>query len=124
MMVATALALVFTPGLALAAFTNPLSDTVVLQALEGFVKAVIYVGTPGVIILLMWAGFSFVSAQGNPDGIARAKRTFIWGCIAALLLFGLWAITTLVGNTLASLPALGLLVIIAVAFVYIVFGKS
>ena len=33
------------------------------------------------VMLFIASGFMFLSAQGKPDGIERAKQAVVWGCL-------------------------------------------
>ncbi len=37
-----------------------------------------YIAIPFAVLMLIWAGFRFVTAQGNPEAIKKAKSNFIW----------------------------------------------
>jgi len=104
-----------------ATFQNPLAFKVVHDMVRALVYGVIYVGTPAVVVYLMYSGFLFTAAQGNPDGLSRAKRTFIRALIITLLLFGLWSIVSLVSGTLADLSAAALLIVLAGFLAFVLF---
>lgn len=114
-----ALVLSSAASVAHAQFSNPLSSPAIVGMVESLVRGVIYVGTPGVIALLVWTGFLFVSAQGNPEGLSKARGMFLKVVLGGLLLFSLWAIAVLVGSTVGALSTLGLLLVFAVGFFYL-----
>lgn len=101
-----------------AVFQNPLFSPYIKEILRGFVHAVMYVATPAVIVFIVWTGFTFVAAQGDAKLLGTAKKNAITALIAATLLFSLWAIVQLVGNTLAGLSSAGLLLALGVFIVY------
>jgi len=37
-----------------------------------------YVAIPFAVLMMIWAGFRFVTAQGEPEAINKAKKNFIW----------------------------------------------
>ena len=113
------------PGSTYAArFGNPLGSTDIQGIVRGFVEAVIYVGTPLVIVLIVWTGFLFVYARGNPQGISNAKKMAIKAGIGATVLFSLWAIVELVGNTAAGLSAASLLILFTAFFLYVYYARK
>ncbi len=118
------LAVLFLPGIVSAAtFENPLLLRFVREILEAFVNGVIYVGTPALIVLIVWTGFLFVSAQGNPAGLTKAKSMALTTLIGGTVFLALWAIAQLVGNTLSGLTSSALLVVISAFLLYALYKK-
>ncbi|MDP2650272.1 MAG: hypothetical protein Q8P16_01785 [bacterium] len=111
------------PAAEAATFDNPLDSPLVLKLLEGFVKSVIYVGTPALVVLMVWTGFLFASARANPQRLTHAKDMFVRVLIGAVLLLGLWTIATLVGNTFAGLSAAAMLVVLGFFLLWVLFKK-
>ena len=58
------------------------------------------------MLFLLLAGLKFVTAQGNPEKISDARRTFFWTLIGALLVLGAKAIAEVVQNTAKQLQGL------------------
>lgn len=102
-----------------AVFENPLLLQFVREILRGSLQAVIYVGTPAVIVLVVWTGFMFIAAQGDGTLLVSAKKQLLITLLAATLLFSLWALVELVGNTLAGLSTAGLLLVLGAFFLYV-----
>ena len=69
-------------------FCNPASS----DTFEGLVVAVANLVTqiaiPIVVIFIIYAGFLFVSARGNTTQLTKAKETFYWTIIGALIVVG------------------------------------
>jgi chitodextrinase len=65
-----------------------------INTIPKFFKAVlaivIKVGIPVASVFLIWAGFLFLTAQGNESKLARAKKTFVWACIGFGVLLASW----------------------------------
>jgi parallel beta-helix repeat protein len=65
-----------------------------INTIPKFIKAllaiVIKVGIPVASIFLIWAGFLFLTAQGNESKLASAKKTFIWACIGFGVVLAAW----------------------------------
>lgn len=57
----------------------------------------------GVVLFIIYAGFSFVMAQGNPKKIDEAKQMLLWGLIGAGILLGAAGIAKVVENTVGQL---------------------
>ena len=99
---------VLAPGLLFAqGFQNPLSGN--LSSISGFVaaflKAIVFIMFPIAVVFVVYSGFLFVAAQGNPEDLAKAKRNFFWTIIGVGLLLGAWALAELIKGTID--PILG-----------------
>lgn len=49
------------------------------------------------IVLFLWAGVLFLTAQGNPEKIAQARMAFLWGVVGVvvmILAFSIFSIAT------------------------------
>ena len=112
------LILLIFPSITFAAFENPLLFPAIFKLLEGFVKGVTYVGTVGLVVFIVWAGFLFTLGQGDPEKLSRAKSMFIKIILLGTLLLALWAIVILVGDTLGGLSAASLLAAMALIVLY------
>ena len=88
------------PGL-----TNPLEGKV--DSISGLIQVilvgVVKIGIPIVALALVYSGFLFVSARGNPEGLAKAKRALLYSLIGAALLIGSWAIAQMISDTVLLL---------------------
>lgn len=103
-----------------AVFQNPLALKFVNEMLKGLVLSVIYVGTPALVVFIVWTGFLFASAQGSVERLNKAKKMAVQVTVGGTLLLSLWAIVELVGNTLAGFSALALLLVFAAFYFYLV----
>ena len=122
------LAAIFTLSLApilveAALFQNPLVLKFITDMLRGLVLAVVYIGTPVLVVFIVWTGFLFAAAQGSVDDITKAKKMAVQVTIGGVLLLSLWAIVELVSDTLAGFSAATLLVVLLVFFLYVVSRK-
>ena len=115
--------LLLIPSITSAAFENPLLFPIIFKLLEAFVKGVTYIGTVGLIVLVVWAGFLFTLAQGNPEKLNRAKSMFVKIILLGALLLGLWAIVLVVGTTLGGLTAGALLAVMALVVLFLIGRK-
>ncbi len=57
----------------------------------------------GVIMWILWAGFGFLTAQGNDAKLTIAKQRLLWSLIGAGILLGAAGISTVVQNTVRAL---------------------
>tara|TARA_B100000745_G_scaffold20507_1_gene14140 strand:+ start:17586 stop:17969 length:384 start_codon:yes stop_codon:yes gene_type:complete len=102
-----------------AIFQNPLLIEFIRDLLYGFVRGIIYIGTPVIVVLFVYTGFLFTAALGNRERMRTARNQFVTTTIAATVLFSLWALIQIAGNTLSGLSAAALLVLLFAFFTYV-----
>lgn len=84
--------------------TNPLGNiSSVSQFIEALLKAVVKIGLPLAVLFVVLAGFKFISAQGNPEQLATARRNFIHVVIGIAIFIGAWALAQLILQTLKDI---------------------
>lgn len=70
------------------AFDPPIGPKTFAGIISVIVDVVIQVGTIVVIMAIIYSGFLFVTAQGNDAKLEKAKSTFFWVIIGAIVLLG------------------------------------
>lgn len=105
------LSLVFVPAFVLAQeqgnspkITNPLGPTtdiptLLLKILTELSK----LGIPVVALAVIYSGFLFVKAQGQPEELTKAKDALLYSLIGGVILLGAVAIANMVIETAKSL---------------------
>jgi Type IV secretion system pilin len=84
---------------------NPLKSGTSLESFLGnILDFVIRIGTIIVILMLVFVGFKFVTAQGSETKLVEARKMLLWTIIGALVLLGSVAIKD---SILATVQALG-----------------
>ena len=72
---------------------NPLQGGASLESFLGSILAfVIRIGAIVVVLMLVYIGYLFVVAQGEPAKLTEAKKALLWTIIGALVLLGAVAI--------------------------------
>jgi hypothetical protein len=86
---------------------NPLGGTV--DDLPGFIESliniVLLVGIPLVALAIIYSGFLFVAAQGNPEKLKDAKKAFLFTLVGAAIVLGAFVIANAIGGTIEELRA-------------------
>lgn len=83
---------------------NPLGkNTTLFTVIVRVVDGLIILAIPIVVFMVIYAGFLFVTAQGNVEKLEKAKRAILYSLIGALILVGAWAIADLIRSTIESL---------------------
>jgi len=91
------------PTLTLINFPNPLAAGT--NSLIGFVNLIITnviipVGAVISVFFIIFAGFLFVTARGNPAKLETAKKSLLYAAIGAAVLLGSQAIATAIQGTI------------------------
>lgn len=84
---------------------NPLKADSLEELLMIVLDAAIKLGGIVITLALIWVGFLFVKAQGNPTEIKKAREALVYVVIGALILLGAKAILTVIQDTVNSLAA-------------------
>ncbi|HVZ76180.1 MAG TPA: pilin [Candidatus Paceibacterota bacterium] len=88
---------------------NPLgSITSVCQLMLALLNAVMVIGIPVAILFIIWAGFKFIIAQGNPGELGEAKTNFYHVIIGIAIFLGASLIASVIINTLRNLGVQGI----------------
>jgi hypothetical protein len=82
---------------------NPLGNTGLLDLFDKVLEGLILLATPIVIVMVIYAGFLFVTAQGNVTKLETAKRAIAYALLGALILLGATAISALIQGSIESL---------------------
>lgn len=93
------------PVLAQTTLNNPLNPqfSTIPNFISGALKVMVMVSLPIITLFIVYAGFKFVSARGNPGELESAKNNFVYVILGALLILGAWIIATLIGGTVSQL---------------------
>ena len=82
---------------------NPLNAPDLQTLLNEVLSYVIVLGSILLTIMLVYVGFKFVTAQGNPEAVSSAKTMLLWTVIGGVLLLGAKAIAIVITSTASSL---------------------
>lgn len=79
---------------------NPLEFDTVREFVQRVIEVVIMIALPVIVFFVIFAGFQFVTAQGNQSKLQSARKNLLWVLVGAALLLGAWALAELIGGTL------------------------
>lgn len=84
--------------------SNPLKKEFsdIPSLVNGLVKIALQVGTIIAVLALVWVGFKFILAQGNPGEIEKARQALWWVIIGIAILFGAQIIVEIIKGTLSD----------------------
>jgi heme/copper-type cytochrome/quinol oxidase subunit 2 len=84
---------------------NPIKANDIYGLVSAILDFVVKIGAVVVVFFIIYAGFQFVTAQGSEDKISKAKTTFFWTIVGALILLGALTLSNVVCNTANQLGA-------------------
>ncbi len=84
---------------------NPLCNTSDIPTLLNNILDFIVknIAPPVIILMLVYCGFLFVTAQGNSEKIQSARTALLWTVIGAIILLGAKAIAGVITTTVGTL---------------------
>jgi hypothetical protein len=93
-------------GSTLIEIKNPFKE----NTIEGLIRTIvndilIKVGGVVAVLMIMWAGFMYVTAGGDPGQIKKAHDALLWAVIGAAILLGAWVISEAIQTTIGQLKS-------------------
>ena len=82
---------------------NPLKFPSIQTFIEGVLQAIVMIALPIITVFVVYAGFKYISARGNPGKIGEAHKNFQYVLIGATLILSAWVLATLIGGTISQL---------------------
>ena len=83
--------------------TNPLSTSSFCGLLQKVLNAAIQLGIPVAVVFIVYAGFLFIKARGNPGELEHAKKNMLYVVIGIGLFLGAWTLGLIIQATLNNL---------------------
>ena len=84
---------------------NPLDVENIVDFLKKLIDVAIMLGIPVAVLFIIYAGFLFVTAQGNPTKLAAARKALLAAIIGTAILLGAWVIATAIKGTIDEISA-------------------
>lgn len=84
---------------------NPLRFNTLEGLIVGILNVLLVIAVPIIVFFIIFAGFSYVTAQGNPEKIKQASRSLTYAIIGGVLILGAVAISEILQNVVASFGA-------------------
>ncbi len=82
---------------------NPLKVDNLQDFLKTILAGIVEIGSIFLVLMLVYVGFLFVIARGNPEKIQTARSALVWTVIGGLLLLGAEAISLVIQSTVSTL---------------------
>jgi hypothetical protein len=86
---------------------NPLGSGIddIPSFIKKIIEIVLYIGVPIVALSIIYTGFLFVKAQGNPEQLTKAKNALVYTLIGGALLLGAFVIAEAIGKTVEDIKS-------------------
>jgi membrane protease YdiL (CAAX protease family) len=94
-----AFSLIFPTVLNAQGLTNPLQFNSLSQFLEAILSAVITIAFPIIVLMFVYSGFLFITAQGNEQKLTQFRRVLLWTIVGALLILGAQVLSSAIQGT-------------------------
>lgn len=98
-----------TPGEGLSeagVIVNPLRVDNIQELLAVILSAIVQIAIPFLVLALMWVGFLFVAARGNPEKLSKAKQALWYTLLGALIILGAQTLSVVLSGTISQLVTL------------------
>ncbi|MCK4386658.1 MAG: hypothetical protein KAV41_01060 [Candidatus Pacebacteria bacterium] len=86
---------------------NPLGGSggvnTISQLINSILGVIIIIAAPLAILAIIYSGFLFVKARGNPEKLKEARNTLMWTIIGIIVLLGAQLLSTVISGTITSL---------------------
>lgn len=86
---------------------NPLGVNSFQELVKKLLDAAIIIGIPIAVLFIVFAGFKFVLARGNPEALKIARRNLLWTIVGIAIFIGASLIAGVITSTLHQLGATG-----------------
>ena len=90
-------------------YSNPLRVTLNVNSVSDLMFSIVdfafLLGTPLVVVFIIYGGFLFVTSRDNESQIARARFTILWTLVGASVLLAAKVIAAAIKSTVVSLGA-------------------
>ena len=85
-----------------AGFANPFKFNTLQEFLYVILETVVLFLFPFIVLMIVYTGFLFVTAQGNPEKLTKARQALLWTVIGAVVVLGSFALAELIKATVES----------------------
>ena len=86
---------------------NPIKADTLAGLLADILSIIVQIGIPILVIMVIYTGFTFVTARGNEDKIKEAKKAIVSVLIGSAVVIGAYAISVAIQNTVTQLQTGG-----------------
>ena len=81
---------------------NPLKVKTLGELLEALLAVVMVLATPIIVFFIIYAGFLYVTAQGNASKVEEATKALTYAVIGGVIVLGSFAVISIIKNLVGS----------------------
>ena len=81
----------------------PTGNSTLMQYVELALRGFVLIALPILAFFIVYAGFKFILARGNPEQLMLAKWNFLFVIVGTVLILGAWTFASLIGASFASI---------------------
>jgi TRAP-type C4-dicarboxylate transport system permease small subunit len=82
---------------------NPIASNTLQEFVADILNIVVTVSMPFLVVMIIYAGFTYVNAQGNPAKIQAAHQMILWTLVGAGIILGAFIIARAIEGTINAL---------------------
>ncbi len=82
---------------------NPLKATSITDLFMDLIEVVLVFATPLIVFFIIYAGFLYVTARGNPEQISQANKALLYSVIGGILILGAFVILRVIEGTVKAI---------------------
>ena len=82
---------------------NPLKSESLIGFFNDILNVIMVFAVPIIVFFIIYAGFKYVMARGNPGEIETANRALLYAVIGGVIILGAKVILTVIGGTVDAL---------------------
>jgi hypothetical protein len=88
-------------GCATGSICNPLQSTSIEEFILKIIDVLLVFALPIIVLYIMYAGFLFVTANGNESQLTQAKNALLWSVVGGVIALGAKLILEVIQGTVA-----------------------
>ena len=81
---------------------NPFDAKTIPELIIKIIDVLLEFAKPIIVLYIMYAGFKFVTAQGNPGEIESARTSLTWAIVGGVIVFAAQAILEIINQTITK----------------------
>ncbi len=82
---------------------NPIGYNKIPDLLKAILTAIVQIAIPFLVLAIMYVGFLFVVARGNPEKLAQARQALFYTLLGALIILGAQTLSVILSGTINQL---------------------
>lgn len=82
---------------------NPIAADSFSELLALVLNIIIDIGTPIIILSIIFVGFNYVRAQGKPEAIKKSHEAFKWVMVGTAIVIGARVIVAIIESTIQQI---------------------